>query len=111
MPIANPIFAIIFPSHTKKGIKTTGFFPLLSIVPVASIYSRVHLLLSTTSMHTFFDGAILWPPGQTIQQTQIYKGCCYTPPCLDWSSFGFEVKWAKVRGGYVNLSRHAMTKM
>jgi hypothetical protein len=108
MPIANPIFAIILFHHTKKGKKTTGFFPFLLYQWLQST-QECTFSLNNFYAH-FFDQAILWPPGQTIQQTQIYKGC-YTPPCLYWSSFGFEEKWAKVRGGYVNLLQHAMTKM
>ncbi len=42
MPIANPIFAIICSITQKKGKKNHRLFPLL-IVPVALIYSRVHL--------------------------------------------------------------------
>jgi len=82
MPIANPIFAIICSITQKKGKKNHRLFALL-IVPVASIYSRVHLFSQQLLCTTFFDQAILWPPGQTIQQAQIYKGC-YTPPCLYW---------------------------
>ncbi len=109
MPIANPIFAIICSITHKKRKEKPQAFP-----PSYYCTSGFNLLKSAPSLNNFyahfFDQAILWPPGQTIQQAQIYKGC-YTPPCLYWFSFGFEVKWAKVRGVYVNLLRHAMTKI
>jgi hypothetical protein len=110
MPIANPIFAIICSfHHTKKGgKKPQAFSP-------SYCASGFNLLKSAPSLNNFyahfFDQFILWPPGHTIPTgSKIYKGC-YTPPCLYWFSFGFEVKWAKVRGGYVNLLQHAMKKI
>jgi hypothetical protein len=119
-PLPTQYLLLFVPSHTKKEKKTTGFSP-----PSYYCTSGFNLLKSAPSLNNFyahfFDQAIWWPPVQTIQQTQIYKGCyhstlsllvfiwvwsemckiykgCYAPPCLYWFWFGFEVKWVKGQG-------------
>jgi len=96
-PLPTQYLLLFVPSHTQKGKKNHRLFPLLIIVPVASIYSRVHLL-STTSMHTFlvrlFDGHHQFRQSNRHKFTKVVT----TPTCLYWFWFGFEVKWVKGQG-------------